>query len=106
MEVLGFFPRMITDEMNEELTKEVTEEEIRYTLHSFQKGKSLGPDGFIVEFYIGFYDLIKKDILQVVRESYELGKVLGIINSTFFSVIPKNKNLKLLMNSGLYHAAT
>ena len=97
---------MITNEMNEELTKEVSEEEIRHTLHSFQKGKSLGPDGFIVEFYIGFYDLIKKDILEVVRESYELGKVLGIINSTFFSVIPKNKNLKLLMNSGLYHAAT
>ena len=75
---------MITNEMNEELTKEVSEEEIRHTLHSFQKGKSLGPDGFIVEFYIGFYDLIKKDILEVVRESYELGKVLGSMFTLHF----------------------
>ena len=71
LEVLGLFPRMITDEMNEDLTKEITEEEIRYTLHSFQKGQSPGPDGFTVEFYKGFYDLIKKDIPKVVRESQE-----------------------------------
>ena len=48
LEDLGFFPRMITNEMNEEVTKEVFEEEIRHTLHSFQKGKIPGPDGFTV----------------------------------------------------------
>ena len=48
-------------------------------------------DGFTVEFYIGFYDLIKKDILEVVRESQESGKVLGSLNSTFLSLIPKKQ---------------
>ena len=45
LEFLGLFPRMIIEDMDEELTKEISEEEISYTLHSFQKGKILGPDG-------------------------------------------------------------
>ena len=80
---------MVSDEMNQELTKEISEEEIRNTMHSFQKGKILGHDGFTMEFYPGFYDLIKKDLLEVVREYQESGKVLGILNSTFLILIPK-----------------
>ena len=49
--------------MNEELTKEIPEEEINYTLHSFQKGKIHGLDGFTLEFYLGFYEMMKKDLL-------------------------------------------
>ena len=60
---------MITEEMNEELTKEISQEEIRHTLHTFQEGKSLGPDAFILEFYLGFYETLKKDILEVVKGS-------------------------------------
>ena len=89
LEVLGLFPRMVSDEMNEELTKEISEEEIRHTLHSFQKGKISGLDGFTVEFYLGFYDLIKKDILEVVRESQESGKFMGRLKETFLKLILK-----------------
>ena len=77
LEVLGFFPRMITEQMNEELTKEISNEEINYTLHSFQKGKIPGPDGFTLEFFLGFYDMMKNDILEVVRESQGSGVDLG-----------------------------
>ena len=89
LEVLGVVVRMITEEMNEELTKKISEEEIRHTLHTFQKGKSRGPDRFTVELYLGFYDMLKKDILEVVKESQRLGKVLGMLNSTFLTLIPK-----------------
>ena len=82
---------MITEEMNEELTKEISEEEISHTLHTFQKGKSPGPDGFTLECYLGFYDLLKKDILKVVKESQRSGKVLGMINSTFLTLISKKQ---------------
>ena len=71
------------------MTKEILEEEIRHTLQTFQKGKSPGPDGFIVEFYLGFYDMLKKDILEVVRESQGSGKFLGSFNSTLLTLIPK-----------------
>ena len=82
---------MITEQMNEELTKEFSEEEISKTLHSFLKGKNPGPDGFTLEFYLGFYDMMKNDILEVVREPQGSGKVLGSLNSTFLSLIPKKK---------------
>ena len=68
LEVSWFFPRMITEQMNEELTKEISEEEIRYTLHSFQKEKIPGIDDFTLEFYLVFYDMMKNDILEVVRD--------------------------------------
>ena len=85
------FPRDITKDMNDELTKDILEEEITQVLHSFQKGKSPGPDGFTLEFFIGLYDLIKKDILVVVHESRKSGKVLGGMNSTLISLIPKKQ---------------
>ena len=69
LEVLDLFPRAITEEMNDELTKDILEEEITQVLHSFQKGKSPGPDGFTLEFFLGFYELIKGDLLKVIRES-------------------------------------
>ena len=55
--------------MNEELTKEIPEEEINYTLQSFKKGKSPETNGFTLEFYLDLYDMMKKDLLEVVRES-------------------------------------
>ena len=75
--------------MNEELTKDIMEEEIQKVLHSFQKGKSLGPDGFTLEFFLGFYDKIKEDILEVVKEYRKVGKVLGSLFPTFITLIPK-----------------
>ena len=77
--------------MNEELTKDITEEEKQQVLHSFQKGKSHGPDRFTLEFFLGFYDKIKEDILAVVKESRKAGKVLGSMNATFIALIPKKQ---------------
>ena len=68
------------EEMNVELTKEITEEEVNHILHTFQKGKIAGPYYFTLEFYLGFYDLINKDILEVVKESQKSRKVLRMIN--------------------------
>ena len=69
LEVLNLFPRAITEEMNDELTKDILEEEITQVLHSFQRGKSPGLDCFTLDFFLWFYGLIKKDILAVVHES-------------------------------------
>ena len=46
------------------------EEELEKIVYSFQKGKSpAGPDGFTIEFYQGFFELLKEDLLKVVQES-------------------------------------
>ena len=53
------FPRMIDEEMNILLKAEVIEEELEKVVYSYQKGKIPGPDGITVEFFQGFYDLVK-----------------------------------------------
>ena len=49
------FPRFVDEEGNEDLFAKVGMEELKETLHSFQKDKSLGPDGWRIELYLGFF---------------------------------------------------
>ena len=52
-----------------ELIKEVSEEEIKETLLSFQKDKCPGPNGWKIEFFLAGYDIIGPDLLQLVEET-------------------------------------
>ena len=61
-------------------------------LHSFQKGKTHGPNGWPIEFYLGFFDVIGPDVLKVVEESRVNGHIHNPINSTFIALIPKTDN--------------
>eukprot|EP00253_Pinus_taeda_P016641 PITA_16641 len=62
---------------------------IRSTLKWFKKDKSPGSDGWPVEFYIDFFDIIRLDLLGVVEESRSLGRIYAPLNSTFIALIPK-----------------
>ena len=78
--------------MNKSLKEEITEEELEKIVYSFQKGKSPSPNGLIIEFFQGFYDLVKEDLLKAVKESQRVRKVLGALNMTFLALIPKKQN--------------
>jgi hypothetical protein len=58
-------------------------------LHSFQKDKIPGPNGWHVEFYIVFYDTLGNYFLRVIEESKLAGIIHPSFNSTFLSLIPK-----------------
>jgi len=88
---LLLFPRLIDEDTNEDLNAEVTKDEIKSVLNSFKKAKSPRLDGWTIEFYIGFFDLVGDDLWKLVEESKSSGKVLGAINSTFIDLIPKIK---------------
>ena len=45
LKVLNLFPRLITEEMQQDLMEEVTEDELSKIISTFQKGKSPGPNG-------------------------------------------------------------
>ena len=83
---------MISEEMNNSLKEEITEEELEKIMYAFRKGKSPGSDGLTIEFFQGFYDLVKEDLLKAVQESQRAEKVLGALNSTFLALIPKKQN--------------
>ena len=67
----------------------VTKEELLYVLSSFKKDRSPGLDGWTVELFIDFFDLLGEDILQVVEEFKRSRNVHVNINTTFIALIFK-----------------
>ena len=62
---------------------------IKNVLSKFTKYKILGPDGWPMEIFIYFFDIIEKEILEMVEFSRRESTMFGSINSTFTSLIPK-----------------
>jgi hypothetical protein len=92
LSVVSILPQAFTEDMNQSLEEVVSWFEIKSALFSMQSGKSPGLDGFTVEFFNIYYEIIKEDLLLMVRESQRTGKVLGAINSTFLFLIPKSQD--------------
>jgi hypothetical protein len=70
----------------------VTMEELKDVLFHFKKDKSPGPDGWTIDFFTFFFDLVGEDLLAMVEESRRLGSISGSINSIFLTLIPKTNN--------------
>lgn len=67
IQISQLFPRRISEEDNLELMEEISEDELKATLHSFHKDKSPGPDGWTIEFFLALYDTIGPDLLHLVE---------------------------------------
>ena len=67
----------------------ITEEELLETMKSFKKDKCPGPDCWTIEFFIHFFDLIKHDLLRMVKGSRISGSIHQITSSTQIALIPK-----------------
>jgi len=88
--VASHFPRFVNNEDLQALNDPVTMNELENTIKWFQKEKSPCPDGWTIEFYLAFFDIIGADILRVVEEIRTSGQLYHAINSTFIALIPKS----------------
>jgi len=66
--LIEYFPQMLNDEESSSLFILVTLEELKVVFFHFKKEKSPGPDGWAVEFFIFFFDLVGEDLLAMVDE--------------------------------------
>lgn len=57
------------------LSKEVSKEEFKLVKALLKRDKSPGPDGWPIEFFIGFYELLEEDLIKVIEEVRNSGKV-------------------------------
>jgi len=87
-----YIPKLVTREENHNLNRPVSEEEVSEVIKEMQSGKAPGPDGFNVDFFKACWDIVKKDILEVVEDSRKYKKVLRALNASFIALIPKNEN--------------
>jgi len=69
------FPRFVDEDEAEELNCPVTLGELEGTLKWFKKDKNPGPDGWLIKFYISFFEILGDDLLKVVEEFKTLGSL-------------------------------
>ena len=86
------FLTFILDEEVNCFLEPITIQEVEAVLKGFKKDKSPVPDGWPVEFFLAFFDLLGEELTSVVEQARIGGYVLGYVNSTFFTLIPKCEN--------------
>jgi hypothetical protein len=82
----------VSEEDSGLMEKPCTLEDIESILKGFTKDKIPGPDGWTVEFFLHFFELVGDDLLGMVEESRLNGEVIKSLNSTFIVLIPKENN--------------
>eukprot|EP00253_Pinus_taeda_P016357 PITA_16357 len=83
------FPRFVEEGEAEELSNPVSKEEVEAAMKIMAKDKTPGPDGWTIELFLFFFNLIGSEITDVVEESRQKGEVYNPFNSTFLALIPK-----------------
>eukprot|EP00253_Pinus_taeda_P031803 PITA_31803 len=88
--VATHFPRFVEEEDVGELNIPVSVEELEGVMKWFKKDKSPSPDGWTIEFYLAFLNVLGQDLLGVIEERRTTGSIYHAINSTFIALIPKS----------------
>jgi hypothetical protein len=91
VQMTSHFMSFVLEEDNERLMEKVSKGDLEEILYSFKKDKSLGLNGWLVEFFIGFQEIIE-DLKRVVEDSRVNGRMLATFNATFIALIPKSDN--------------
>lgn len=79
----------VTQEMNLQLTRSVTEEEIARAVHLMNKDKAPGPDGLNVRFYKHHWHTLKKCLINFISHFFQTGYLHPENNHTHICLIPK-----------------
>eukprot|EP00253_Pinus_taeda_P027848 PITA_27848 len=82
-------PKLVSKEDNCNLNSPVTEQEISEVLKEMQNGKAPGPDGFNVDFFKSCWNIVKRDIVDIVKDSRRNKTILKALNTSFIALIPK-----------------
>jgi mannosylglycoprotein endo-beta-mannosidase len=79
----------VSDEENEILIADFTENEVREEVFQMEHNKSPGPDGFPAEFYQVFWGVIKDDLLAMFHDFHKDSLDLFSLNFGIITLIPK-----------------
>ncbi|XP_059446385.1 uncharacterized protein LOC132177924 [Corylus avellana] len=85
-EALAVVPRRITNQMNVDLEREISIEEVSLALSQMTPLKSTGPDGFPVGFFQDNW------VVVALQYFFSSGVIFPTINSTFIALVPKKSN--------------
>ena len=96
-EVISAIPRHVTEDMNIELTKTFTKEEVLKALQQLHPNKAPGPDGMSAIFFHNYWDIVGSNIINMVLSVLNSNLPMTEINKTNISLIPKtNQPTKMI----------
>jgi len=95
-EVTINIPKLVSREDNFNLNRPITEEEVSEVLKDIHNGKAPGSDGFNVEFFKAYWNIVKYDILNVAEDSRKYKTILKALNTSFISMIPKQDTTQIV----------
>lgn len=73
------------------LTAKFSEEEIRSAIWSIDSNGRPGPDGFTFGFYKNSWETVKDDVIRMMEEFHQFGKLVKGFNPSFVCLIPKKR---------------
>ena len=79
----------MSDDDKENLEGELTIAECRLILKTFNFGKSPGEDGPTVEFYMKFFELLERDLVERLNTAYSRGELSISQRRGVVTLIPK-----------------
>ena len=84
----------ITGAVNEDLTRPVTEWEVKLSLFAMHPEKAPGPDGMTALFYQKFWDIVKEELSLMVNQFLFEGTMAHGLNDTNICLIPQTDKPK------------
>ncbi|XP_057798040.1 uncharacterized protein LOC131014167 [Salvia miltiorrhiza] len=88
---LDFMRRKISNDERQWLIRDFDLDEIKEAVWSCCGDKSPGPDGFNFTFWRAAWPVVKEDLVQVLKEFHENGKIPKGGNASFIVLIPKKE---------------
>ena len=88
-EVTNLIPTKVSEEMNHDLIKDFSAEEVRTALRQMHLTKAPGSDGMSAIFYQKYCDIVGIDVTNMVLNLLNSNASLHDINDTYITLVPK-----------------
>ena len=90
-EATNLIPTKVSEEMNDDLIKDFSVEEVRIALRQMHPTKAPRPDDMSAIFYQKYWDIVGIDVTNMVLNVLNSNASLFDINNTYITLVPKVK---------------
>ena len=91
LEANDMFCNKLSEDEARSMVGSISEAEIKSAMFDIDDSKAPGPDGFSSAFFKKAWRIIGNDVCCAIKEFFDNGKLLGEVNATLISLIPKTK---------------